>query len=59
MLIWSLINSAGFHSALTLTQLLHPSHSSTIAVSSAAKSFSRETCRPAEAEPLAELARVS
>lgn len=36
LLIWNLINSAAFQSALTLTQRLHPSWSSTIAVSSSA-----------------------
>lgn len=36
LLIWSLINSAAFQSALTLTWLLHPSRRSTIATSSAA-----------------------
>lgn len=52
MLIWKLINSAVFQSALTLTWRLHPSPSATIAASSAAKSFSRETGRPAEAAGL-------
>lgn len=59
LLIWNLINSAVLQSALTLTRRLHPSRSSTIAVSSAAKSFSHETCRPAEAALVAGLVCAS